>query len=96
VLARQHELPALVVDGDRCDHDAVVAVRLQAGDRERRVQGVPGVHLDQEGAGLLEEADEHLADDVRDKVAPGAVNASTWRPWTTGATCPCLRAHSAS
>src|SRR6476659_648212 len=38
----------LVVDGDRCDHDAVVALRLQAGDRGRRVQGVPGVNLDQE------------------------------------------------
>ena len=67
VLARQHKLPALVVDGDRGDHDAVVALRLQAGDRERRVQGVPGVHLDQEGAGLLKEADEHLADEVREQ-----------------------------
>ena len=33
MLARQHELLALVVDGDRCGHDAVVALRLQAGDR---------------------------------------------------------------
>ena len=26
VLARQHELPALVVDSGRCYHDAVVAL----------------------------------------------------------------------
>ena len=31
VLARQHELPALVMDGDRCDHDAVVALRPELG-----------------------------------------------------------------
>ena len=67
VLARQHELPALVMDGDRGDHDAVVALRLQAGDRQRRVQGVPGMHLGQEGAGQLKEADEHLADEVREQ-----------------------------
>src|SRR6478752_6558633 len=67
VLAREHELPVLVVHGGRCDDDAVVVLRLQAGDRERRVQGVPGVHLGHEGAGQLKEADEHLADEMREQ-----------------------------
>jgi hypothetical protein len=71
VLARQHELPALVVDGDRRDHDAVVTLGLQAGDCQRRVQGVPGVHQGQEGARLLKEADEHLADEVREQSRSG-------------------------
>src|SRR5262245_37720818 len=38
VLAGKHELATQIIDGGRCDHDTVIALRQQAGDGMSRVQ----------------------------------------------------------
>src|SRR6266567_3528089 len=71
LLAGQHELVLLVVDGDRDRHDSGGALRCQRGDAEARVERVAGVDRLQEFGRLLDEGNQRVADDMRKGAGPG-------------------------
>src|ERR1044072_5554271 len=73
VLAGEHEVAVLVMDGRSHHHNAGRALRDQLGDGERRVERVARIHPFEEFGRLLDEADQSVADHVREH--PGADRA---------------------
>ena len=74
------ELAALVVNGRLHGDDAGRALRLEVRDGQGRVERVAGVDGLQE-LGCFDEADQRLADHVREEAGAGGGRISTWRPW---------------
>src|ERR1043165_2190225 len=65
VLAAEHQFAVLVMDGRGHDHNAGRALRDERRDGERRIERVADIDAVQEFRGLLDEADQRIADDVR-------------------------------
>src|SRR5215213_4146714 len=71
VLAGEHQLAVLVMNGGGYHHNAGRALRDQRRDGERRVKRVPDVHAFEKLRRLLDEPDQDLADHVRKRAGSG-------------------------
>src|SRR5277367_5696014 len=67
VLSREHELVSLVMDSNRGSDYPLVPFSLQIDDLQSRVQGVARMDFIEEGAGELNERNEGLANEMREK-----------------------------
>jgi hypothetical protein len=71
VLAREHQLGALVVNRRRHDHDPGRALGYQRGDDELGIERVADMDRREEPAGKLGERDQALGDRMREAAGPG-------------------------
>src|SRR5437660_8223928 len=67
VLAGKHQFAVLVMDGCRHHHNAGRALRDQCGDAVRRIERIARIDALEELARLLDEADQLVADHVRER-----------------------------
>jgi hypothetical protein len=88
VFSGEHEFAALVMDCGPRGYLAAIALRGESNNLESRIERISGMYFLEKLAGRLGKRDEHVADVLRKSVAPGAVNASTCKPCTTGAVWP--------
>src|SRR5437763_8985005 len=66
VLAAEHQFAVLVMDGRGHHHNAGRALREERRDGVRRIERVARIDAFEKFAGLLDEADELVADHVRE------------------------------
>jgi hypothetical protein len=88
VFPREHEFTALVMDCGFRRYLAAISLRGESNNLESRIKRVSGMYFLEKLAGHLGKRDELVSDVLRKELAPGAVNASTCKPCTTGAMCP--------
>src|ERR1044071_2277114 len=67
VFAGEHQLAVLVMDGRGHHHNAGRALRDQRRDGELRIERVARIHAFEEFRRLFEEADQSVADHVREQ-----------------------------
>jgi hypothetical protein len=71
VLAVHHQVTLLVVHGDLAHDNACGAVGLEPGDLHHRKQRIADIDRLEEARGLLDEADQRIAQHVREDAAAG-------------------------
>ena len=84
----EHEFTALIMDRDPHRYLTAIPLRGESDNLESGIERVSGVYFLEKLAGRVGKCDEHVSDVLRKERAPGAVNASTCKPCTTGAVCP--------
>ena len=89
MFPREDEFTALVMDCGPRRYLAAISLWGESNNLDSRIERVSGMYfLEKKVAGRLGKRDEHVSDVLRKERAPGAVNASTCKPCTTGAVCP--------
>jgi hypothetical protein len=88
VFPIEHEFTALVMDCGPRRYLAAISLRGERNNLESRIERVSGMYFLEKLAGCLSKRDEHVSYVLRKERCPGAVNAITCRPCTTGAVCP--------